>query len=1074
MKMKKFLLFAGLAVATLSFVGCNKQEMDFAGNDGKFTIKFATPETKTSNDGMSTKWVKGDGLTVFYAKAGTTDYSANTKFSFADEDAAENGLATGEATLEGGSYDWYAIYPYAAKYTTPANTDTYATVGSSATGSQTQKGLNSTAHLAGYNYPLVGRATSSANASPVIQMKQVSSVIAVNVKNTTSASVKVNSVSVTAPVDLVGGFFIDFSKETPVMVPEEGYTSKTAKVAVTEESTIEAGATATFYLAVAPFSLKSQDLTVKIIADEGSVEKTKNVTATFAAGHIKTLNVDFDKASVNEIITATVEEFLAASVSEDQWYQLTGTVSNITSTSYGNFDLTDETGTVYVYGLTATKVAKNDKSFSSLGIKEGDVITIISLRGEYKGTPQAGGNTNPAYFVSKEENNDPVFGVKKTDYQVPASTTSVKIEVTGNVEWTAEGSTGTTLDKTSGEGEGTITVSFPANASSAPVEYKVFVQTTADVETKKFEVDITQAAAVAGGVTIEWASYEDWEGVTLNTAGNATTGSDEISLTCGDYLVTISKGGGGTKPVVNLKDNDARAYAKGTVTVKNTKNVNMTSLVFNLSAQGLLRLAPVTASAGTVASQALGDQTVTWTGEATEVTFTVGEKANYGTDGDTKSGQLCFSSINVEEGGQGVAVTLSSIAVSGQKTTFTVGDTFTFDGTVTATYSNGTTKNVTSSATVSTPDLSSAGTKEVTVSYTEGGVTKTVKYEITVNAGAAHAGTLEDPYTVADALIATAALGEGHDSGSNKYYVKGVVSEAPASVSSGKATYMISDDGTSTSQMKVYNGYYIGNASFETADQVKSGDEVIVYGKLQYYKPSSGGDSELEISSSYIYELKRGGTAQSAFSAKASTTTVPSSATTVKINVYGNVAWTAAVTTPGTIDVSSGNGQGVITVSIPEYTDTEKDRAFVVTVATPGFDSIVITIWQQKKDASGAVTITGASALSAGMTETASAQSCTVEGITIDISNGLATSEQIRVYKYATITLTAPTGKNLKKVVFNCTASGTNNYGPGCFAEHDGYSFDGKVGTWEGSSNSLTLTASGGQVRAESIVVTCE
>lgn len=406
--MKKLLLFAGLAAATLSFVGCNKQEADYAGNDGKFTIRFVTPETKTTNDGLSTKWAKGDNLTVFYAPAGTKDYSENIKFTFADEEAAANGVATAEVELGTGSYDWYAIYPYANKYSTPENTDCYATLGSSSSGSQTQDGLDKKSHLAGYNYPVVGKATSAASAAPTIKMKQLTTVIAVKVKNTTTAPIKVNTVNVTAPKDLVGGFFVNFASETPVIVPEDGYTGKTAKLAVTGDNTIAAGATGTFYLAVCPFSVSNADLTVKIIADEGSVEKTKKVTADFQAGHIKTVNVDFDNASgPAEIIEATVKEFLAASVSEDQWYQLTGIVSNITSTTYGNFDLTDETGTVYIYGLTKTKVAKNDKSFADLDVQDGDKVTIISLRSEYNGIAQGGGNT-PAYFVSKEDGTVPI------------------------------------------------------------------------------------------------------------------------------------------------------------------------------------------------------------------------------------------------------------------------------------------------------------------------------------------------------------------------------------------------------------------------------------------------------------------------------------------------------------------------------------------------------------------------------------------------------------------------------------------------------------------------------------------
>lgn len=81
-------------------------------------------------------------------------------------------------------------------------------------------------------------------------------------------------------------------------------------------------------------------------------------------------------------------------------------------------------------------------------------------------------------------------------------------------------------------------------------------------------------------------------------------------------------------------------------------------------------------------------------------------------------------------------VTLDSISLdtSDAPTTFNVGDTFSYEGlSVTAYYDDGTDDIVTPTS-VSTPDLFSAGQKTVTVSYTEGGVTKTADYTITVNA----------------------------------------------------------------------------------------------------------------------------------------------------------------------------------------------------------------------------------------------------------------------------------------------------------------------------------------------------
>lgn len=138
-------------------------------------------------------------------------------------------------------------------------------------------------------------------------------------------------------------------------------------------------ATSTEYSGAIPVSTTT---TLKAIAIKGG-ESSNIASATY---------------TILTIQQATIEDFLAASESEDVYYELTGRMSNITNTTYGNFDLTDATGTVYVYGLTATMQISNDKSFASLGLAEGDVITIRGTRASYSGTAQVGG---PAYFVSK-------------------------------------------------------------------------------------------------------------------------------------------------------------------------------------------------------------------------------------------------------------------------------------------------------------------------------------------------------------------------------------------------------------------------------------------------------------------------------------------------------------------------------------------------------------------------------------------------------------------------------------------------------------------------------------------------
>lgn len=76
---------------------------------------------------------------------------------------------------------------------------------------------------------------------------------------------------------------------------------------------------------------------------------------------------------------------------------------------------------------------------------------------------------------------------------------------------------------------------------------------------------------------------------------------------------------------------------------------------------------------------------------------------------------------------------LTKITLSGQTTSFTKGATFSFGGTVTATYNDGSTANVTSSTTFSGYNMNNVGTQTVTASYTYRSVTKTATYNITVS-----------------------------------------------------------------------------------------------------------------------------------------------------------------------------------------------------------------------------------------------------------------------------------------------------------------------------------------------------
>jgi len=148
--------------------------------------------------------------------------------------------------------------------------------------------------------------------------------------------------------------------------------------------------------------------------------------------------------------------------------------------------------------------------------------------------------------------------------------------------------------------------------------------------------------------------------------GSQLTGyENEGGVTVDGFTFIGLKNSNSNAPTVNSKSFDARMYANNSLTIKSSSG-NITKLVFNISTQGLKRLAPITASVGAIATQASGDKTVTWTGEASEITLTVGEKANYGTDGETKAGQFDFDDVIITTGeGGGSTVTVKTPEISG-------------------------------------------------------------------------------------------------------------------------------------------------------------------------------------------------------------------------------------------------------------------------------------------------------------------------------------------------------------------------------------------------------------------------
>ena len=97
-----------------------------------------------------------------------------------------------------------------------------------------------------------------------------------------------------------------------------------------------------------------------------------------------------------------------------------------------------------------------------------------------------------------------------------------------------------------------------------------------------------------------------------------------------------------------------------------------------------------------------------------------------------------------------------------------------------------------------------------------------------------HAGTAEDPYTVADALTYINALGSA--TSATEVYVSGIISQVDSyNDNYSSITYWISDDGTTGSQLEVYSGKGLDGAGFASVNDLKVGDIVTVKGYVKMF-----------------------------------------------------------------------------------------------------------------------------------------------------------------------------------------------------------------------------------------------
>lgn len=296
----------------------------------------------------------------------------------------------------------------------------------------------------------------------------------------------------------------------------------------------------------------------------------------------------------------SVADFIAAEVNSDTFYYLKGTITRVANTTYGNFDLTDETGTIYVYGLNSEDGATS-KYWAQSGAKLGDDIVIYALRSEFNGQNQAGSarfiellpGTLAFWTFSKDA---VVFGSAAAEQEITVDAYNLK----GDIECASDNT-----HFTATYADGVLTIAAAENTTTDIISGNITV-TAGDL--KKI-ITVTQTGVSEGGGTEVSAEKTMKDFSWANGATVKEAALDE------NVKVVFAQGKASNPPAYYTSGEAVRLYQNGaTMTVSaNGKTIKSMEITF---AQSQYYMAP---DCGEFSAEG---EVRTWTGEATEVKFT--------------------------------------------------------------------------------------------------------------------------------------------------------------------------------------------------------------------------------------------------------------------------------------------------------------------------------------------------------------------------------------------------------------------------------------------------------------------
>lgn len=333
--------------------------------------------------------------------------------------------------------------------------------------------------------------------------------LSIYVKTDVASSYRLDDLKLSVAAE--AGTVVDFSKgvdlgtgsgETPAPTPGAGTIAEIAagaeNAAIDLKDVLVTGVTLKSYVIT--------DATGSILVFANADPKVKvgdkiNVTGT-TGKHNGLMQITTPTATVvssgNAVSYPAPLELTEAKMKEDAptavtYVSFTGTVKKS-----GNF-----------YNIFVGSYTAKDLSCSYYtGNMEGFVGSDIKVEGWY-----VGGNPHYQVVATKVEevvSDTPKFSVSTETLTSKAADKSVSFDVRGNVKWTVSSDNAAyKVSPESGDGNGTVIVSFAENTTDKDVTVKLTVSTTAEVATKSYTVTLTHKGVSAAG-TEDFSSSVEW------------------------------------------------------------------------------------------------------------------------------------------------------------------------------------------------------------------------------------------------------------------------------------------------------------------------------------------------------------------------------------------------------------------------------------------------------------------------------------------------------------------------------------------------------------------------------------